>query len=130
MWQNASDVNRKHLFDDVPGEHILERLRDLPIRSWSYRVDGDRVRHLGPTAQDFRAAFGLGSDDASIGTVDADGVALLGTQALEVRTRKLRDENEHLRSELAALRNKLESLLQKQGEQDARLERLEAASRR
>ncbi len=39
------------------------------------------MRHLGPTAEDFYAAFGLGSD-AGIGTVDADGVALATIQAL------------------------------------------------
>lgn len=126
VWQNSSDVNRKHLFADVSGEEVLERLRELPIRSWSYLVDGDRVRHLGPTAQDFYAAFGLGSDDTSIGTVDADGVALVGVQALEARTRELRDENSSLKSELTSLRAEIELLRQQQAEQEARLRRLEA----
>jgi flagellar biosynthesis/type III secretory pathway protein FliH len=37
---------------------------------------------MGPTAQDFQAAFGLGSDEQCIGTVDADGVALAAIQGL------------------------------------------------
>ena len=37
---------------------------------------------MGPTAQDFRAAFGLGEDDKHISTVDADGVALAAIQAI------------------------------------------------
>jgi hypothetical protein len=37
---------------------------------------------MGPMAQDFRAAFELGSDDKRISTVDADGVALAAIQAL------------------------------------------------
>ena len=43
-------------------------------------------------AQDFHAAFGLGQDDVSIGTVDADGVALAAIQGLhrEVRERDAR----------------------------------------
>ncbi len=54
----------------------------LPISKWSYKVEDGSVRHIGPMAQDFAAAFGLGSDDRSIGTVDADGVALAAMQAL------------------------------------------------
>jgi len=37
---------------------------------------------VGPTAQDFRAAFGLGEDDRHISTVDSEGVALAAIQAL------------------------------------------------
>jgi hypothetical protein len=33
-------------------------------------------------AEDFQAAFGVGADDKSIGTVDADGVALAAIQGL------------------------------------------------
>ena len=40
------------------------------------------ARHVGPTAQDFREAFGLGLDAKSIGTIDADGVALAAIQGL------------------------------------------------
>ncbi|HEX8432595.1 MAG TPA: hypothetical protein VF625_14995, partial [Longimicrobium sp.] len=40
VWQNSSDVNRKHLFLDVAGDDVLDRLRSVPIRSWSYKVEG------------------------------------------------------------------------------------------
>jgi hypothetical protein len=110
VWQNASDVNRKHLFENVNGEDVLTRLRGIPIRSWSYRAEDATVRHLGPTSQDFRRAFGLGSDDRSIGTVDADGVALAGVQALEKRTAQQAAEIRDLRQENADLRARLERL--------------------
>jgi uncharacterized small protein (DUF1192 family) len=55
-------------------------------------------------AQDFRAAFGLGSDDATIGVLDAAGVSLAGVKALETRTTKLQAENAALRAELDELR--------------------------
>ncbi|HEU0013496.1 MAG TPA: tail fiber domain-containing protein [Longimicrobium sp.] len=117
VWQNASDVNRKHLFEDVRPEDVLARLRTLSIRSWSYRNDADGVRHLGPTAQDFRAAFGLGTDDVSIGTVDADGVALAGVQALDrqaqaqgARIQALEQSNAKLQQENAELRARLERI--------------------
>jgi hypothetical protein len=40
------------------------------------------VRHIGPTAQDFRPAFGLGQDDRTIATIDESGVGLDANQAL------------------------------------------------
>jgi hypothetical protein len=57
VWQNASDVNRKHHFEAIAGEDILTKLRSLPIQEWSYRVEDDKVRHIGPTAQDFTPAL-------------------------------------------------------------------------
>lgn len=110
IWTNTSDVNRKHLFESVAGEDVLARLRRMPIRSWSYRVDDSSVRHLGPTAQDFRAAFGLGSDELTIGTVDADGVALAAAQALEARTTDQAARIEALERENAGLRARLERI--------------------
>ncbi len=77
------------------------------MRTWSYREEPDSVRHMGPTAQEFRAAFGLGDTHKAIATVDADGVSLVATQALERRTRVLQDEITALRAELAALRSEL-----------------------
>jgi hypothetical protein len=117
IWQNASDVARKHAFAPVDGEDILARLSALPIESWSYTAEDASIRHLGPTAQDFRAAFGLGGDPKSIGTVDADGVALVAAQALEARStrqqeqiRALQDENAELRATLDALAARLSRL--------------------
>jgi Chaperone of endosialidase len=109
-WTNASDVNRKHLFETVHGEDVLTRLRALPITTWTYKTEETSVRHLGPTAQDFRAAFGLGDDDRVISTVDADGVALAAAQALEARTTEQQSEIDALRQENAELRARLERL--------------------
>jgi hypothetical protein len=117
-WTNISDVNRKHLFESVSGEDVLSRLRALPITSWSYRADADGIRHLGPTAQDFRAAFGLGQDEVSIATVDADGVALSAAQALEARTTT---QAEQIQAQAA----RIQALEAQNAELTARLERLE-----
>lgn len=110
VWQNASDINRKHEFAAVSGEDILERLRGLSINSWSYRNESGGVRHLGPVAQDFYAVFGLGTDSLSIGTVDADGVALVAAQALEARTSTQAARIEALERENDDLRARLERL--------------------
>jgi hypothetical protein len=110
IWTNASDVNLKHRFEAVSGEDVLARLRRLPITRWSYKADGKSVRHIGPMAQDFYAAFGVGSDDVTIGTVDADGVALAGVSALEARTRSQETRIKALEGENADLRKRLEKL--------------------
>lgn len=66
----------------MDGEAILERLEALPIATWNYKAQPDSVRHMGPMAQDFREAFGLGEDERHISTVDSEGVALAAIQAL------------------------------------------------
>ena len=75
----------------------------MPVREWNYVSQDPGIRHLGPTAQDFRAAFGLGDFPLRINTTDADGVALAGVRALEARTRALQAEVEILRQRLDAL---------------------------
>jgi hypothetical protein len=106
-WTTVSDVNRKHLFRDLDGEAVLAKLAGMPIREWSYKAQDAAIRHVGPTAQDFHAAFGLGEDPLGISTIDADGIALRAIQALEARTAKqiaaLEEENQLLRSQLDAL---------------------------
>jgi hypothetical protein len=114
VWQNASDQHRKTDFAEVDCGAVLQKVLALPVRHWRFTNEMAGVRHLGPTAQDFHAAFGLGEDERSIGTVDADGVALAAIQGLnqklEERSRKLEEENAALRSELAELKQLVCSL--------------------
>lgn len=107
VWTNVSDVNKKHRFEKVSYEEILEKLRKLPVTRWSYKADPENITHIGPTAQEFHEAFGLGNDNRAIGTVDADGVALAGIKALEERTRNLAAELENLKADNAALRQQM-----------------------
>ena len=66
----------------VDGSQILLLLAELPISTWNYAGQDPSVQHIGPMAQDFYAAFGVGEDDEHINTVDADGVALAAIQGL------------------------------------------------
>jgi hypothetical protein len=100
-WACSSSKLLKEGFEDVDGEEILARLKDVPIQRWRYI--GTAARHLGPFAEDFHAAFGLGEDADKIAQIDADGVALSAVQALERRTAELRMENAELRRRLEAL---------------------------
>ena len=90
----SSDRNVKRDFSAVDSRAVLAKVLALPITTWSYQSDAG-VRHLGPMAQDFSAAFALGLDDKHISMVDADGVALAAIQGL----------NQKLEAELKEQRN-------------------------
>ncbi|HYF63911.1 MAG TPA: tail fiber domain-containing protein [Herpetosiphonaceae bacterium] len=77
-----SDVNAKENFSAVDGAAVLDRLMEIPILNWNYKADGAAVRHIGPTAQDFYRAFGLGQDNRHIAPLDTNGVALAAVQEL------------------------------------------------
>lgn len=79
-WTNSSDRALKDNFTAVDGKEILARLSKVPILGWNYKAEDASIRHIGPVAQDFYAAFGVGQDDTHISTVDADGVALAALQ--------------------------------------------------
>jgi hypothetical protein len=81
----------------VSGYDILDKLATLPISTWSYTADGGAVRHIGPMAQDFAAAFGLGDSDKVISMVDANGVMMVAIQALYRKVQALEAELGSLR---------------------------------
>ena len=88
----------------------LERLVSIPIETWNYKTQDPSIRHMGPMAQDFYAAFGLGVDDKHISTVDADGVALAAIQGLyelvkekDAQIAKQQEQITQLSERLAAL---------------------------
>lgn len=99
-----SDRNVKRAFLPVDAADVLRRVVALEITTWEYKKDPADLRHLGPMAQDFKQAFGLGHDDKTIFPLDASGVAMAAIQALHA-------ENEALRERLA----QLELRLAKQG---------------
>ena len=108
----GSDRNLKQDFVPVDSREILQHLVSLPITSWTYRSEG--VPHMGPMAQDFYAAFGLGGDDKHIATIDADGVALAAIQGLNQKLDDLQtalDRRDAENAELKARLEKLENLL-------------------
>jgi hypothetical protein len=118
-WSAVSDRNRKENFLAVEGEDLLLRLRSVPVSTWNYLSQDRSIRHMGPMAQDFAAAFGLGESNLLINSLDIDGVNLAGVQALTARTDHLRAQVRTLTDENAALRGRVSEL-------EARLQRIEA----
>jgi hypothetical protein len=80
-WVNASSKELKENFASVTPDTILEKLLNLPILAWNYKVQSAEHTHLGPMAEDFKEIFNLG-DGKSISTVDSAGIALASIQAL------------------------------------------------
>jgi hypothetical protein len=106
-WVAICDSTKKHRYGRVNTEEVLDKVAQLPIETWSYREDPNGIRHIGPMAQDFYAAFGVGESDTTISTLDPDGVALAAIQELAKRTQKI----DELELELAALRAQLQTLI-------------------
>lgn len=103
MWTNGSDRNSKQNFEEIDRQAILRKLAELPVTRWQYKGEPTQVRHIGPMAQDFYAAFGVGEDDRFIGTIDADGVALAAIQGLHELVQEKERRIEEIEAKLASL---------------------------
>jgi hypothetical protein len=103
VWTDNSDRALKHDFRPLDARTVVEKVARMPITSWSYKVEKPSIRHIGPTAQDFHAAFGLGYDDRHIGTIDEGGVALAAIKGLSEQNRALERRNRALSTGLARL---------------------------
>jgi hypothetical protein len=108
-WASASDRNLKTDVARLDDAAVLEKVAELPISRWSYKTERG-VRHVGPMAQDFYAAFGVGEDDKHITSIDEDGVALAAIKALHhdnaelyARTKALGADNAALHARVSAL---------------------------
>ena len=95
-WSCVSSRYVKEHFADVDGEDVLAKISVMPVTTWSYIAENNGVRHMGPVAQDFYTAFRLGTDSASIGMIDINGVNLAAVKALEQRTADLRAAQDQL----------------------------------
>jgi hypothetical protein len=112
-----SDRSSKENLSPVDSQDVLEKVVGLPVSEWNFKTDEDGIRHIGPMAQDFREAFGLGKDERHISSMDTSGVALAAIQALyqglqekELRVQKLEtelSELETLKAELAKIKRML-----------------------
>lgn len=89
----------KHAFEPVGPEEVLDKVSSLQVSRWQYRADDSGAKHIGPTAEEFHRAFGLGKDDKHIAPADVAGVAVLSVQALRQRVVEQAAEIERIRSQ-------------------------------
>ncbi len=105
-----SDVNAKENFAPVDGYAVLERLSNIPVMTWNYIRDDAETPHMGPMAQDFYTAFGLGADDRHIAALDVNGVSLAAIQTLGKVTSDQKAQIEQLSAENSALKEQVDDL--------------------
>jgi hypothetical protein len=121
---SSSDRSAKQDIEALDHQDVLARVMELPVSEWSYK-DAPGTRHIGPMAQDFYKAFGLGDTDKGISSIDAGGVALAAIQAVkrekDAQIAQLMDEKNR---EITALRSELE---RQKNEQEDRILQLEMA---
>ena len=102
----ASSRERKTGFEKVDPEQVLVLLRDVPVSEWSFRGDEEGVRHMGPVAEEFHAAFDLaGQDPTHLSVTDVQGVALAAIQGLDHKLGAREQEVALLREEIEGLRD-------------------------
>lgn len=109
VWTDASSRQKKEAFQPLAGEALLNKVASIPVESWQYR--GTDERHIGPVAEDFVAAFDVGTinDDGTrnnqyLSQSDVAGVALAGVKELITK-------NQELEAEIAELKALVRQLL-------------------
>jgi Chaperone of endosialidase len=107
VWVNASSSKEKKTdFAAVDPADVLSKVALLPITTWRYKEGEGTVRHIGPMAEDFDSAFGVGYGPHTIADLDARGVAFAAIQGL----------NTLLRQKDAELERQNRALIQQQEE--------------
>lgn len=124
VFNCTSSRTTKENFRSVDPAQLLGKIRALDVTSWNYTSEGAQVRHLGPMAEDFYKAFGLGVGNTSIGVQDLAGVSLAAVKALDDRTTELQGrvaQIDALRAEVDTLKSRNAALEQRLAAIEARL---------
>lgn len=103
VWTSTSSASRK-IFMPLgwsEDEH-LGKVKELIVAPFEYKKkdseEGSGEKHLGPTAEQFQALFGIG-DGKGIAAMDLASVALLGIQSLTRKITELEAEVARLKAE-------------------------------
>jgi hypothetical protein len=92
----------------------LTGVQNLPIMTWVYKDDQNAARHVGPIAEEFHAAFGLGADDKHIAPSDQAGLALAAIKGLSDVVQQKDARIQELESRLAAIEKQIATSDQQQ----------------
>jgi len=110
VWTDSSDRDQKENFTPVNGQAVLARLAEVPITTWNHKAEDPSIRHMGPVAQDFYTAFGLGEDERHIAGLDSSGVALAAIQGLYQLAQEQAARIQALEEENASLQQRLDDV--------------------
>ena len=103
-WTNGSSREFKENFAALDAQRLLSSIAAMPVESWNYK--GTTEHHIGPVAEDFVAAFDVGTiretdgqrDNQYLAASDVAGVALAGVKELIERNRQLEAEVAQLKA--------------------------------
>ncbi len=116
-WSSLSDREAKENFQLVNGRTILQAIAALPVTTWNYKTQDKGIRHIGPMAQDFYAAFAVGEDERHITEVDEGGIALAAIQGLnekvdekDAQIKSLKEQNDLMAVRLRNLEQMVQTL--------------------
>lgn len=98
-----SDRALKASFASVDPVDILHRVRALPLAVRHGAGSDPSIPHIGPEAQAFAAAFGVGAGDRHIHPIDGQGVAFVAIQGLAADLERLRLEREAIAARVSEL---------------------------
>ncbi len=122
-WTSKSSRQSKENFMQLDGKELLDKLSSVPVEVWNYKNTDER--HIGPMAEDFVAAFDVGTireDDSQrengyLAAGDVAGVALAAVKELHKTQQELKEKVqriEQLEAEMAQLETLVETILAKQ----------------
>jgi hypothetical protein len=112
-WSSVSDRNAKEDFQQADVREVLDAVAALPMSTWKYKTQAGGIRHMGPMAQDFYAAFKIGEDEKHINNIDEEGVALAAIQGLNQKLDEKDAEIKDLRQTVDDLKKLVQSLAEK-----------------
>lgn len=116
VLSQGSDRESKEAIESLDGEAVLEKVMALPIYEWNYIQDPQKARHIGPMAQDFYAAFGLGNSETNLSPSDVTGVAVAALQEMNRKVEAQQSEIEALRRTVSELQEAVRVLTDLQNE--------------
>lgn len=125
----SSDRNKKENFEEVNCDRVLEQIAELPITTWNYKSDDESIRHMGPVAQDFHAAFALGDSDVTIATTDKVGISLAAIKALNAKLEAWDSEIDAKDARIEELESELSDVADRLGQLEIALEQIVDATR-
>jgi hypothetical protein len=90
-WSTLSDVSKKENIVLIePGSYTNLFLK-LNIYTWNYKTQNPAIRHIGPTAQEFKRLYNFGENNTSISLVDADGITLHAIQSVDCHLKNIQN---------------------------------------